>query len=54
MLNGEPGFTYGIQVSTNLRDWESLTNLLNTKGVCELLDAPATNSPRFYKAALAF
>ena len=47
VLSGEPGLTYAIQRSTNLLNWVTLTNLLNTDGTFEFIDGPATDGQRF-------
>ncbi len=52
VLSGEPGLTYAVQRSTNLVNWTTFTNLVNTNGTFEFVDAPATAGQRFYKALL--
>lgn len=53
-LSAEPGITYAIQVSTNLTNWVTLTNILNQTGTVSFVDDAATNSPqRFYRTSLA-
>jgi hypothetical protein len=54
LLSGEPGLTYGIQRSSNFVNWVTVTNLVNTNGFFEFVDAAAANGPRFYKAVLSF
>ncbi len=53
-LSGEPGLTYSLQVSGDFINWTTLTNLVNTNGGFEFVDAPVAGGQRFYKAALAF
>ncbi len=52
LLSGEPGLTYAIQGSSNFVDWVTLTNLLNTNGLFEFVDTPATANQRYYRALL--
>ena len=52
VLSGEPGLTYAIQISISLVNWTTLTNLVNTNGTVEFIDAAANASQRFYKALL--
>jgi hypothetical protein len=54
VLSGEPGLTYGIQRSSNFVNWVTLTNLVNTNGTFEFIDASATTGQRLYRAFLAF
>jgi hypothetical protein len=54
VLSGEPGFAYSVQSSTNLLNWVTLTNVLNTNGTFEFVDEPAATGQRFYKAFLGF
>src|SRR5207302_5339703 len=50
-LAGVPGISYGIQCSTNLADWDQLTNFVSTNSVMYLRDSSATNfRQRFYRA----
>lgn len=52
-FNGAAGRTYGIETSTNTRDWTQWTNVFNTNGTFNVLDCGATNCPaRFYRAVL--
>ena len=48
---GQPGHSYRLQVSTNLRDWQTLTNLVATPDPIPYRDsdAPAATQ-RFYRA----
>lgn len=49
-LAGEQGLKFTIQSSTNLRDWTTLTNLLNWGGTFNFSDPSSLNSPRkFYR-----
>lgn len=51
-LQGESGFTYTVEASTNLTDWEISSFLLNTNGIVNFVDPESTNSPmRFYRAS---
>ena len=48
-----PGVTCQIQVSTNLTDWTTLTNIACTNCPLQFLDTNANNfSQRFYRAIL--
>jgi hypothetical protein len=50
-LQGEPGRTYCIEVSTDLVHWSPWTNQVNTNGTMTITDADAANYPaRFYRA----
>lgn len=52
-LLGSPGCSYTIQVSTNLQNWDSLTNLLVTNSITPFTDLVVTNfNRRFYRAVL--
>jgi hypothetical protein len=52
VLSGEPG-TVTIQGSTNLTDWETLTNLANPTGMIEFIDTiPAEAVQRYYRALM--
>lgn len=54
LVTGEPGSSYFIQNSSNLLDWVSITNVVNTNGSLRVLDSSATNKPlHFYRARLA-
>ena len=51
-LTGESGFTYSVETSTNLIDWETFALLVNTNGIVRFADTVLTNAPaRFYRAA---
>ena len=51
LLSGHTGVSYWIDRTTNLVDWEPLTNLFNANGTVEFIDSPATNSGKgFYRA----
>jgi hypothetical protein len=46
----EVGRNYRIEVSTNLRNWATITNFTSTTGALQFLDMQATNSVRrFYR-----
>ena len=50
---GPVGFTYQIQVSSDLMNWTPLTNIVNTSGTVQFSDANITSSARrFYRAVL--
>jgi uncharacterized repeat protein (TIGR03803 family) len=52
-ISGFPGQQFQIQVSTNLVDWNILTNLSLTNGTAQLYDPISSNSPtRFYRALI--
>ncbi len=53
MLAGAAGFTYQIQVSTDLVNWSALTNVINTNGTAAFTDTNAVGlSARYYRAIL--
>jgi hypothetical protein len=46
----QPGYSYRIQVSTNLSNWSDLTTFTSTQTVTSFVDTAATNSgSRFYR-----
>jgi hypothetical protein len=46
----QPGYTYRIQISTNLLNWSDLFSFTSTQAVTSFDDTDATNSPfRFYR-----
>jgi len=50
VLSGEPG-VYGLQTSSNLSAWTTITNLTNAGGTVEFTDGAITNrTERFYRA----
>jgi O-glycosyl hydrolase len=52
-LNGQLGFTYQIQSSTDLVSWMWLTNIVNTNGTVVFTDTNAPNFlSQFYRAIL--
>jgi len=52
-LNGETGWNYRIDASTNFIDWQPLTNLATTNGPLYWVDSNATNLwYRFYRAVI--
>ena len=52
-LAGEIGRVYRVQVSTNLTDWQPLTNVILTNPITPFLDGNAFNYPqRFYRFEL--
>lgn len=51
VLSGQPGGNVTLQRSSNLVNWLSLTNVVNTNGTLQFTDAPAANALRlFYRA----
>ena len=53
-LNGQAGFNYTVQASTNLVNWETIAVLINTNGAVRFFDQSSTNfSQRFYRAVAA-
>lgn len=52
-LIGEPGFNYGVQVSSNLVDWTIIAILANTNGTVRFYDSDSANyNQRFYRAVV--
>ena len=50
-LTGQQGFTYTVEASTNLVNWNAIAVLANTNGTVRFIDQSATNAPaRFYRA----
>ena len=50
ILNGAPGLTYRLEVSSDLKSWTPLTNLLSTGATTYFRDVSATNvAQRFYR-----
>jgi len=53
ILSVESGTPYLLQTSSNLTDWTTLTNFVNSNSVFEFTDEPAANIPsRFYRARI--
>ena len=51
VVTGEPGYAYSVDRSTNLANWNQITNLMNTNGTSSFTDHSATNSDAgFYRA----
>jgi len=51
VITGEPGYPLWLERATNLADWQTLTNLLNTNGIAVFTDDLATNfNTGFYRA----
>ncbi|SPE53115.1 hypothetical protein SBV1_1640001 [Verrucomicrobia bacterium] len=51
MLEGRSGTSYTIQASTNLMNWQVITNLVSTNSAAYFYDPAATNyTKRFYRA----
>jgi hypothetical protein len=54
-LNGQPGYTYIVQGSTNLIDWTNIASIVNSNGTVPFTDQASTNSAqRFYRAVAQF
>jgi len=54
-LIGQPGFTYTVEASTNLLDWNPIALLINTNGTVRFVDSNQTNAPqRFYRAVVPY
>jgi hypothetical protein len=54
-LNGQPGFEYHVQASTNLLDWSPIAVLANTNGTVQFYDQSSTNyNQRFYRAVAPY
>ncbi len=49
-LTGSPAHSCAIEISTNLTDWTTLTNLANPTGLTLFSDRVLTQSRRFYRA----
>jgi hypothetical protein len=51
-FDGVPGFTYRLQYSQDLINWQMLATITADEfGVCQYTDAPPANAPaRFYRA----
>jgi hypothetical protein len=47
-----PGLSGRIEVSTNLIDWDVLTNFTETNGALNIVDPNATAPQRFYRAVV--
>ncbi len=53
VLSGQTGSSYAIDGSSNLANWNPLTNFLITNGTYQFTDTSATNNPAgFYRARL--
>jgi len=54
-LSGEVGYTYIIEASTNLLDWQEVGSVAATNGIAEFNEALSTNGPTtFYRAVAQF
>lgn len=50
-MEGQSGFSYSIETTTNLVDWTTIAQLFNTNGVVSFTDSHFTNqTERFYRA----
>ena len=50
-LNTNPGLNYTVQISSDMRDWTTLTNFMAGDFTFEMRESiPVTNSRRFYRA----
>jgi hypothetical protein len=53
-LSGQPGYTYTVQASTNLINWEYVATFINTNGTVPFTDPDSPNySQRYYRVVLA-
>ncbi len=52
-LTGAPGNSYRVDASTNLQNWDPMTNALATNGSVQITDPAATNYERRYYRAVA-
>jgi hypothetical protein len=53
-LTGQPGYTYAVQASTNLINWEYIATFINTNGTVPFTDPSSTNyNERYYRVLLA-
>ncbi len=50
-LNGDSGVLFAIEVSTNLADWVTLTNVFNASGSSVFFDMSGDSPAKFYRAA---
>jgi hypothetical protein len=54
-VNGTPGLSYTIRMSTNLVDWATLQTFVSTNTTTTVLDSGRMNSPyRFYKVLVPY
>ena len=54
LLQGDSGQAYSVEVSSDLKAWETLTTVICTNGSVQFRDdTSATNSIRFYRVRLA-
>lgn len=49
-LSGEPHRVYGVETSTNLKDWVMSISVTNVEGTTVLVDSNAPGAMRFYRA----
>jgi GH25 family lysozyme M1 (1,4-beta-N-acetylmuramidase) len=49
-FTGDAYWTYTIETSSNLVDWNTLTNLTSTNGAFQLTDSPTNRTQLFYRA----
>jgi len=50
VVSGEPGNSVTIQCSTNMLTWATWTNVINTAGTVEFIDATTNTVQRYYRA----
>ncbi len=50
LLRGEPGVVYEIQTSTNLANWDTLTNVSHSSGRIDVTNTTGLSPHRFYRA----
>jgi hypothetical protein len=55
LLTGELGYSYNIDASTDLVNWENLGVLVSTNGTVSFTDSASTNyTQRFYRAVARY
>jgi hypothetical protein len=52
LLQGNPGRSYDIEISSALTNWTRLATIVYTNGLMPFIDNTATNRQRFYRARL--
>ena len=54
-LDGQAGFEYAIQASTDLANWTNIASVVNIDGIVRFFDQDSTNYPyRFYRAVAPY
>jgi hypothetical protein len=51
-LTGEPGWSYRLEVSTDLKTWTNLDTLTNASGILSYTNAAASDGSRFYRVVV--